>query len=501
VTQRSDSTVPLPRLRTGIDGVDSITRGGLPAGEVTLVGGVTGSGKTVLAMQFLVEGLQQFGEAGVLVTFGERPAKLRRFVGEFGWDVAQWEAEGSWAFVDVTLEPDDSAVVVGERYDLRVLVQRIAAAVERTGATRVALDSLESLFTRFPDMTAVRAALMHLITSLEQLGVTTIATVARSQDYGDLTPHGVEEYLADNIVILRNPLEKEARRRTIEVVKLRGTAHRRGEFPFAITAPHGISVIPLTVEMRQPSTTARTTTGNADLDEMLGGGLFRDSVTLLPGATGIGKTTLALQFVLAGVAAGEPAVFVGFEESTSQLERSIRGWGYDLQDVQDRGLLEIFNDYPEVSSLEEHGVRIKRAIDRVGARRFALDSLTTISRVGSLRGYQEFSIGLTAYLKERRVTGLLTTVQSALWGSPSATDEHISVLSDSIVLLRYVEVAGEVRRGLVVLKHRGSQHDKRVHEFAIEPDGVHVLGPFRTDTELMTGHDAAGRETPPDPRA
>ena len=252
---------------------------------MTLVGGVTGSGKTVLAMQFLVEGIRQFGEAGVLVTFGERPAKLRRFVGEFGWDVARWEREGSWAFVDVTFETDTSAVVVGERYDLGILVQRIASAVERTGARRVALDSLDDLFTRFPDMTAVRVALLHLIAGLEQLGVTTVATVARDEDYGDLTPRGIEEYIADNIVVLRNPLEREARRRTIEVVKLRDRAPP-GEFPFAITAPEGIVRIPLTVEMRQASTTERTTIGNADLDEMLGGGLFRDSVTLVPGATG-----------------------------------------------------------------------------------------------------------------------------------------------------------------------------------------------------------------------
>lgn len=500
MTERSDSTTTLPRLPTGIQGVDEITRGGLPAGEVTLVGGVTGAGKTVLAMQFLAEGIRQFGQPGVLVTFGERPAKLRRFVGEFGWDVEEWERDGVWAFVDVTHEADTGTVVVGERYDLGVLVGRIAAAVERTGARRVALDSLDDLFTRFPDDAAVRGALMQLVVALEGLGVTTVATVARHEDYGTVTPRGVEEYVADNIVLLRNPLEQEARRRTVEVLKLRGTAHRRGEYPFAITAPDGIVVIPLSVEMRQPATVDRTTIGNAELDEMLGGGLFRDSVTLVPGATGIGKTTLALQFVLAGVAAGEPAVFVGFEESTSQLERSIRGWGYDLDDLRERGLLEVINDYPEVLSLEEHVVRIKAAVDRVGARRFALDSLTTVSRIGSPRGYREFSIGLTAYLKERRVTGLLTTVQSALWGAPRATEEHISVLSDGILLLRYVEVGGEVRRGIVVLKERSSQHDKRIREFTIDGQGLRVLGPLEATTDVLRDHDAATRDRPTDPR-
>jgi len=499
VTEAEQLPSPLPRLRTGITGVDEITRGGLPAGEMTLVGGVTGSGKTVLAMQFLVEGIRQFDQAGVFVTFGERPDKLRRFVGEFGWDVAGWERTASWAFVDVTLDAEAAAAVVGERYDLGVLVQRIASAVQRTGATRLCLDSLGDLLDRFPDPDAVRAALLRLIAELEQLGVTSVATVVRDEDYGRRLPQRVEESVVDNIVVLRNPLEQEARRRTIEVLKLRGTAHRRGEYPFAITAPEGVVVIPLSIELRQPSSTDRVTSGNAQLDEMLGGGLFRDSVTLMPGATGIGKTTLALQFVFAGIAAGEPAVFVGLEESTGQLERSIRGWGYDLDDLHERGLLVMFNDYPEILSLEEHVVRIKGAIDRIGARRFALDSLTTISRVGSARGYREFSIGLSAYLKERRVTGLLTTVQSALWGTASATDEHISVLSDSILLLRYVEVAGEVRRGLVVLKHRGSQHDKLVREFTIDRDGVRVLGALPISGVTDSAR-AVRPAPPPDPR-
>ena len=477
----------LPRLPTGIPGLDEVTAGGLPAGEVTLVGGVTGSGKTVLAMQFLVEGVRQHDQAGVFVTFAEQPDKLRRFVGEFGWDVAALEAAGRWAFVDATLDAGAQAVVVGERFAFDVLVARIAAAVARVGARRVALDSLDDLFTRIDDRATVRDAVLHLVGELERMDVTTVLTVARREDYGAVTPLGVAELVTDNIVLLRNPLAEESRRRTVEVVKFRGTTHRRGEFPFAITATEGLVVIPLSVSLRQASSDERTSSGNAELDRMLGGGLFRDSVTLVSGATGIGKTTLALGFTLAAVAAGEPAVFVGFEESTAQLSRSIRGWGHDLEDLQRQGRLVVLNDYPEVASLEEHVVRIKGAIDRIGARRLALDSLTTVMRAGSERGYQEFAIGLTAYLKERHVTGLLTTVQASLWGSTSATDEHVSVLSDGIVLLRYVEVRGEIRRGIVVLKHRGSWHDKAIREFTIGPDALQVGEPFHAATTLLGG--------------
>jgi circadian clock protein KaiC len=498
VTTERSAPPPLPRLTTGIPGLDEVTAGGLPAGEVTLVGGVTGSGKTVLAMQYLVEGVRRYGQPGVFVTFAEKPDKLRHFVGEFGWDVAAMEEAGTWVFVDATLDAVAHAVVIGERPDFEVLVARIAAAVQRVGARRVALDSLNDLFARIDDRATVRDAVSHLVVELERMNVTTVVTVARHEDYGDVTPLGVAEFVADNIVLLRNPLERESRRRTVEVVKFRGTGHRRGEFPFAITGGEGLVVIPLSVSLRQASSDERTSTGNPVLDEMLGGGLFRDSVTLLSGATGIGKTTLALGFTLAAVAAGEPAVFVGFEESTTQLARSIRGWGHDLEELQRQGRLVVINDYPEVASLEEHVVRIKGAVDSIGARRLALDSLTTVQRAGSERGNQEFAVGLTAYLKERRVTGLLTTVQGSLWGSTSATDEHVSVLSDGIILLRYVEVHGEIRRGIVVLKHRGSWHDKAIHEFTIEPEAVRIGGPFHAPTVVL-GADPGEQGLGPEP--
>jgi len=476
----------LPRIPTGIAGLDEISHGGLPRGAATLVTGSVGCGKTVLALQFLAEGIRRFDEHGVFVTFGEPAEKLRRFVIEFGWDVPAWEAQGRWTFVDATSGVEDLALVVGERYDLTVLLNRIAAAVARTGATRVSLDSLGVLFTRFGSG-AVRDGLIRIIAGLERLGVTTVITIGRDGDR-DGTPFAVEEYVADALLILRNVHVEETRRRTVEVLKIRGTRHRQGEFPIAISRDLGMVVLPLTVQLDQPTSTTRIASGIAGLDAMCGGGVFQSSVTLLSGSTGTGKTNVALHFALAGALRGEPSVVVGFEESRDQLVRATGGWGVDVAALEAAGMLRFLVDYPEVRTFEEHLVRVQSTVDDIGATRLALDSLTSLRRSGPERSFREFTIGLTSYLKQRRIAALLTTTQTALVGPEvAATQEHVSALSDTIVLLRYVEVYGDVRRAVSVLKMRGSSHDTRIREFTIGLRGVVVGEVLRATTGILSG--------------
>lgn len=479
--------VLLPRLATGVPGFDHISHGGLPEGSVSLVTGPAGSGKTVFALQFLAEGVRQFHQPGVFVAFGEPPTKVRRFVSEFGWDVPGWEDEGSWAFVDATIGAEGATHVVGEHFDLTVLLDRISAVVERIGAKRVALDSLRFLFARFGRTDAVREGLMRISAGLERLGVTAVMTVGHDQQ-DDVSSLGVEEYVADNVIVLRNGLTEEARRRTIEVLKFRGTRHRTGEFPFAITREHGLVAIPLAVELTQPSGTARITSGVAALDEMCGGGLFQDSMTLVSGSTGTGKTSIALQFALAGAERGEPAVFVCFEESRDQLLRGAAGWGYDIPALEAAGVLRFVVDYPEIRTLEEHLVRIQASVAAIGATRLALDNLSVLRRVAPERAFLEFATGLTADLKQREVAGMLTTAQITLFGpDTSPTAEHVSALVDAVVLLRYVEVYGELKKGIAVLKMRGSDHQKDIRELMLTSEGVRIGSPLRTTSGILSG--------------
>lgn len=486
---------PVEKFPTGIPGFDHVSGDGLPAGEATLVAGTTGTGKTVLAAQFLVAGITGFAQPGVFVAFEEPPDKIRRFMAGFGWDIGSWEADGTWAFVDAT-PTGEIEVVIGDDLDFGPLVARVGAAVEATGARRVVIDSLSAPLVRFGDLASVRAGLGRLVNGLDALGVTTVITVERPQDYNGVSRFGVEEFVVDNIVLLRYPLQAEHRRRTVEVLKFRGTPHRQGEYPFAIDGT-GINVIPLSsIRLHQPSSPVRVSLGNPGIDEMCGGGPFRDSVILVSGATGTGKSLVAVGF-LAAAGPDDRALLVAFEESPEQLTRNAGHFGYDLEGLQAAGRLRIMSAYPESGSLEQHLVAIKAAIDEYRPTRVALDSLSALERIACTRGTHEFIVGLTAYLKQEEITGLMTTTTTSLLGGTSATGVEASTLIDMIILLRYIEVYGELRRGVTVLKIRGSDHDKTIREFVIGPHGVAVGAPFRTTSGILAGAtlQLAGDET------
>lgn len=464
----------LERIPTHIEGFDLISGGGLPAGRTTLVTGTAGTGKTIFATQFLVEGIRGSNESGVFVTFEESAQDVRRNMLGFGWDIKAWEDEGRWAFVEATYDSDAAGTIAGS-YDLGALIARIKHAVEVTGARRVALDSFSAILSQFADVGMVRHELYRIGTALKALGVTSVVTAERADDYGELTRSGVEEFVADNVVILRNVLDDEKRRRTVEVLKFRGARHDRGEYPLTILPDLGLTVVPLSAtELKQGSTDIRITSGVPDLDEMCSGGFFRDSVILISGATGTGKTLLVTEFIKGGIEKGEKVVLFAFEESRAQLTRNARGWGVDLGAMEAEGKLRLFCQYPESAAAEEHLLRIKEIVDEFKPDRFAIDSISALERVTTPKTFREFVLGLTSFLKDRDVAGLFTATTERLLGGASITTTHFSTVTDTIILLRYLERRGEVQRGVTVLKMRGSTHDKSIRGFTIDGSGMHI---------------------------
>jgi circadian clock protein KaiC len=328
-----------------------------------------------------------------------------------------------------------------------------------------------------------------------ELGVTAVMTAERTEEYGPVARHGVEEFLSDNVVVLRNVLDDEQRRRTIEILKFRGTDHQKGEYPFAIVDDRGIAVIVLTgIELQQPSTAVRISSGSAELDEMCGGGFFRDSVILVSGATGTGKTLTVTHFLAGGAAAGERCLLLGYEESREQLFRNAAGWGIDFAALEAEGALLVDCEYPEMRGLEDHLLRVKRLIAEFRPQRVAVDSLSALERMGSAKAFRQFVIGLSSFIKDESITGLITNTTPTLVGGTSVTEAHISSLTDSIVLLRYVEMFGEMRRGIMVLKMRGSPHDKEIRELTIDASGMHVGEPFRSVSGILSGSLVHSRE-------
>jgi circadian clock protein KaiC len=487
-TNQNTPSVTVPKTATGIAGFDSISEGGLPRERATLIAGTAGSAKTVFAVNYLAAGITQAGENGVFVTFEDSVPDVRRNMLGFGWDIAQWEKEGKWAFVDAAPDADGPMAVVGE-YDLGGLLARIQHAVKKVNAKRVSLDSLNALFVQFKEHAMLRAELFRITAVLKKMGLTVVFTGERTQEYGEVTRYGIEEFVADNVVILRNILDEERRRRTVEILKMRGTSHQRGEFPFTITSREGIVVIPLSrIELTQSSSTVRITSGVKELDRMCGGGFFRDSVILASGASGTGKTLLVTQFMSGGYKAKERSLLFAFEESKDQLFRNAAAWGMDFKAMEKKERLMVVNRYPHSMAMEDHLVEMTQMIEDFKPNRVAVDSLSALERVSSLRGFREFVIALTSTLKKKETAGLFTSTSPSLLGGTSVTEKHISTLTDSIILLRYVEAFGRMRRGLVVLKMRGSHHDADIREYTIDGKGMHIGKPFREVSGVLSGH-------------
>ena len=482
----------IEKLPTGITGFDQISYGGLPRGRATLVSGTAGSAKTVFVTQFLAEGIRQRGEHGVFVTFEETPDDIRSNMISLGWDIPQWEAAGQWAFVDVSPEPDMDSIFTGN-YDLGALVARIEHATRKVGAKRLAMDSIGSIFTQFTDAAIVRREMLRVALGLKKLGVTSLITAERVTEYGEIARFGVEEFVADNVIILRNALDGEKRRRTLEVLKYRGSSHQKGEFPFIVRTGEGIVALPLSaMELKHAASNERTTTGLPELDAMCGSGFFRDTIALVSGAPGTGKTLMGTSFLAGGAAAGERVLLFAFEESRGQMIRNAASWGFDLVEMERAGRLRIVSAYPETRGMEDHLVEMRRIIENFKPQRVVVDSLTALERIAGATGFREFVIGLMATLREKEIAAVFTATAASLASLDGAAlpQAHLATLTDAVILLRYIESYGEMRRGLSVLKMRGSAHNREVCEYEINDSGLHIGPPLQAHANLLTGRPA-----------
>ena len=471
----------LQKSPTGITGLDDITLGGLPTGRPSLLCGAAGCGKTLFAMSFLVNGATLYGESGVFMTFEERSEDLAVNVASLGYDLDALVAERQLVIDHVHIEPAE--IEESGEYDLEALFVRLGYAIDKVGAKRVVLDTVEALFSGFTDQAILRAELRRLFGWLKDRGVTAIITGERGE--GQLTRFGIEEYVSDCVILLDNRVHDQITTRRLRVVKYRGSAHGGNEYPFLID-DRGLSVMPITSAGLQHKIYAEPVpTGVPGLDAMFGlGGYYRGSSVLISGLAGTGKSTFSAWFADAACRRGERCLYFAFEESPDQIVRNMRSAGIDLQQHVDSGLLRFDAARPSLYGLEMHLTRMNRDIEAFDPTAVVVDPIS------ALRGVQSeihaTLLRLADLCKSRGVTAVFTSLSLAS-DHVNEADRGVSSLMDTWISLTNLEASGERNRVLYVLKSRGMSHSNQMREYRLTGGGIEMIDPYVGASGVLTG--------------
>jgi circadian clock protein KaiC len=459
----------LEKVPSGIRGLDEITGGGLPKGRTALVCGGPGAGKTLLGLEFLVRGATQFNEPGVCLAFEETAEELITNMASLGYDLSGLIRDKKLAIDNVQL--DRKYIEETGEYDLEALFIRLRHAIDTVKAKRVLLDTIELLFLGLKDEGMVRAELRRLFHWLKDAGVTAVITAEAGKD--SLTRYGLEEYVADCVIVLDHRVTEQVSTRRLRIVKYRGSAHGTNEYPFLMD-DDGIEVVPITsLGLTHTAHTGRISTGIAGLDRMLGGlGFMRASSILITGTAGTGKSSFAAAFVNAACARGERVLYFAFEESPSQILRNMGSIGIDLEPWIKRGLLQIHAARPTATGLEGHLAIMHRHVTHTKPNVVVLDPITNLVSVGDLPSVKAMLTRLIDFLKINGITAMFTNL---VFGDElDNTAIGISSLMDTWLVLRIIEHGPDRARSLNLLKSRGMSHDTRVHEFTLSHKGISI---------------------------
>jgi circadian clock protein KaiC len=480
----------LEKCQTGIKGLDEITKGGLPRGRPTLICGSAGSGKTLFAMEFLMRGAMDYGEPGVFMTFEETSEDLAKNFISLGFDLHDMMSRGLIATDYVKIERNE-VEETGE-YDLEGLFIRLGNAIDSIGAKRVVLDTIEALFSGLSNAAIIRAELRRLFHWLKDRGMTAIVT----GESGDkmLTRYGLEEYVADCVILLDFRIVEQISTRRLRIVKYRGSSHGSDEYPFLIDE-RGFSVLPITsLGFDYPVSAERISTGVPKLDTMLEGkGFYRGSTILVSGTAGTGKTSVAATFVDAACLRGERCLYFAFEESPRQIIRNMGSIGMDLARWVEKGLLKFHSVRPSFYGLEMHLVTFHEAIEEFKPEVFIVDPISNLIAAGTASEVKSILTRLIDYLKMKKISTFLTDL-THFGGGIERPSEEISSLIDTWLLLRDIELNGERNRGLYILKSRGMAHSNQIQEFLLTNQGIGLIDIYTGSGEVLTGSARATQE-------
>jgi circadian clock protein KaiC len=474
----------LTKAASGIAGLDEMTDGGLPRGRTTLLVGGAGSGKTILALQFLVHGAQACKEPGIFVSFEESPGRIVANAAGFGWRLGELQRK-SLFFLDA--QPLQDTIQAGN-FDLSGLLAVLQAKSAALKARRIVFDALDIVLTLLPDPAAVRREMYRLHSWLLAHELTGLITL-KSDASAVSQPFGFMQFMVDCAVILNHSVVLGVSQRNMRIQKYRGSSFHENESPFLI-GKDGFDIAGSRTpgRMDTKAVNERVSTGVTRLDTMLGGGYYRASSVLITGFAGTAKTTLSGTFAEAACRRGERTVFISFDSDANEVIRNLASVGIRLDRYVRNGTLRMVSAGSIVGSAETYLVSIKAMVAEHRARCLVIDPVSALSKPGNELTAHSVAERLIDWSKSGGTTlvctRLLDETSNQFEGSSSL---QVSTLADTWIHLNYLVQAGERNRGLSIIKSRGTAHSNQVRELVLSSAGVTLADTYTAGGEVLMG--------------
>ena len=472
------------KMPTGVQGFDAITGGGLPRNRTSLILGGPGGGKTVFALQTLVNGARQFGEPGIFVAFEENSRRILANAASFGWNLPKLEKKQLF-FFDAKMGPD---VIKAGEFDLSGMLAGIKAEADARGARRIVFDAVDVLLSLLDDPLAERREIYRLDDWLSESGLTGIITAKSEGDDPFVAEgYGFMQFMADCVVALKLRVVDQIALRYVQVMKYRGSSFAENEAPLVIGAS-GMEVADISATTVAPAASqARVSSGVERLDAMLGSGYFRGSSVLITGSAGTGKSILAGTFAEAACLRKERTFYVSFDENPSEVVRDLSSVGIRLGPHLKSGVLRMHSARTEASSAEVHLMKIKLIVREHQSRCMVVDPLSAIAKAGAALTAGRVAERLICLAKSEGIT-LLST--SLLQGAQPLTEEtpvQISTIADTWIHLTNISQAGERNRALSIVKSRGMKHSNQVRELILSDEGIALADVYTAAGDVLMG--------------
>jgi circadian clock protein KaiC len=474
---------PLGKVATGITGFDEISRGGLPRNRTTLVTGGPGTGKTVFALQTLINAAQMHQNPGIFVAFEEDAHGILANAATFGWHLSA-ATKSPIFFLDARLSP--TTVQSGD-FELSGMLAILEAKKHELGAGLIVFDGIDVLLALLQNPGAEMREIYRLRDWVARNQLTAIITTKIDEETSRHANYGFMQFMVDCVIRFDRRSEQSIAVRRLEITKFRGSDFSPGEFPLSF-GPHGIEVAaPSPIEVLHEPSSERVSTGFGSLDSMLGGGLFRGSSTLITGAPGTSKTTLAGQFAENACQRGDPTLFVSFDEGGDRIKRNLTSVGVHLEAHVKSGLLRMYSGRTDIVNAEEHLIRIAALIHEHRPRCMVVDPLSAIIKTGALQYARAVGNRLIYLIRDHHITAIITSLVGGDDPQTEATELQISTIADTWIHLSYLVRGGERNRALTIIKSRGTQHSNQVRELILNPSGLSLAEPYSLGGDVLMG--------------